>query len=285
VSLSRMMVGTNWFLGYSHCTSARDALIKERFADYKAIADVMEVFFNAGVDTVMGPFQGAMFKGCEILNDAVQETENRTGVQGIKVSTPLFPLGPETPSRGFDMDEVRRILDAEVELGVTFTMPHTCTTDAMLDRCTREIRQFEPLCAAIRERGLHPGLSTHFPESIIYADESGLDVDTYISIFNAMGFLMPIEVDWVHNVIKIAQKPVMTIKPMAAGQLRPLQALTFVWNAIRDRDLVTVGTLSAREASELVDISRDILERRPVDVELQETRSKKAVKPLDPLTP
>ena len=44
-----------------------------------------------------------------------------------------------------------------------------------------------------------PGLSTHMPETPIYADESGLDVDTYISIYNAMGFLMQIEVDWVQR--------------------------------------------------------------------------------------
>ena len=60
-----------------------------------------------------------------------------------------------------------------------------------------------PVCADDpRERGMIPGLSTHMPESIIYADESGLDVDTYISIYNAMGFLMQVEVDWIAQVIR-----------------------------------------------------------------------------------
>ena len=45
-----------------------------------------------------------------------------------------------------------------------------------------------------------------------------------------MGFLMQVEVDWIANVIRNAKKPVMTIKPMAAGQIRPFQALNFVWN-------------------------------------------------------
>ena len=70
----------------------------------------------------------------------------------------------------------------------------------------------------------------------------------------------------------------MTIKPMAAGQVRPFQAMTFVWNAIRAQDMVTVGTMSPDEARELIDLSLSVLERRPVDVPLQETRSKASVK-------
>ena len=36
-----------------------------------------------------------------------------------------------------------------------------------------------------------------------------------------MGFLMQIEVDWMQRMIRNAKKPVMTIKPMAAGQAPP----------------------------------------------------------------
>jgi hypothetical protein len=37
----------------------------------------------------------------------------------------------------------------------------------------------------IRKRGMIPGLSTHMPETIPYADESDLDIGTYIQIYNA----------------------------------------------------------------------------------------------------
>ena len=70
----------------------------------------------------------------------------------------------------------------------------------------------------------------------------------------------------------------MTIKPMAAGQLRPFQALTFVWNTIRPQDMVTVGTMTPKEAAELIEISMSILENRQADVTLQETRSKSSIK-------
>ena len=125
-----------------------------------------------------------------------------------------------------------------------------------------------------------PGLSTHMPESVTYADESGLDVETYIQLYNSMGFLMQVEVDWVQRIIAGAQKPVMTIKPFAAGQVRPLQGLTFVWNSIRPQDMVTVGTMSPKEANEVIEMSMAILERREIKLNLQETRSKSSVKPL-----
>ena len=212
--------------------------------------------------------------------EAIEEAEQRTGTKAIIVSTPGFPVKPDTPEKGFDMDAVNKILEEQVKFRATFCMPHQSTTDAMLYRCTRTIRKMDQLCAAIRSFGMIPGLSTHMPESVTYADESGLDVETYIQLYNSMGFLMQLEVDWVQRIISHAHHPVMTIKPFAAGQVRPLQGLTFVWNTIRPQDMVTVGTMSPREAEEVVELSLSILERREVTVNLQETRSKASVKPL-----
>ena len=272
VSLSRMIIGTNWFLGWSHTSAAKSAYIKEHVTHRKAIADIVEVFLRAGVDTLMGLIK------TPVLMEAVHDAEDRTGRKVIVVSTPTIPAGPDTPEKGFDVDEVKRILDGEVELGATFCLPHQSTTDKLVDRCTRRIRRMDELCHMIRERGLIPGLSTHMPESIIYADETDLDVETYISIYNTMGFLMQVEVDWTSQVIQNAKRPVMTIKPFAAGQVRPFQGLHFVWNTLRECDMVTVGTMSPLEAAEVIEISLSILERRRADVDLPETRSKESIK-------
>ena len=120
------------------------------------------------------------------------------------------------------------MLDEQKSLGATFCFPHQLTTDSLLDRCTREIRQLSPVLQMIRERGMIPGLSTHMPESIIFADESGLDVETYLSLYTSMGFLLQLEVDWISRIIHDARKPVMTIKPLAAGRLLPPVGLAAV---------------------------------------------------------
>lgn len=272
LSVSRMIVGTNWFLGWSHASDAKDQLIRDVVKERSRIADILTTFFKAGVDTVMGPFPHTP------LMEAVRDAEQQTGVKAILISTPTFSITPEVPAKGLDSGEVARILDEQRKIGVHICMPHQSTTDALVDRCTRTIRHADTLCAMMRERGLIPGLSTHMPETIIYADDTGLDVDTYISIFNCAGFLMQIEVDWTAQIIDQAAKPVMTIKPFAAGQIRPFQGLTFSWNAIRPIDMVAVGTMSATEAQECIDLSLDVLAHQPGHTKLQETRSKKSVK-------
>ena len=98
--------------------------------------------------------------------------------------------------------------------------------------------------------------------------------------FNAAGFLCQAETDWVQRIITNAKNPVMCIKPMAAGRLLPPTGLTFVWNSIRDCDMVAVGTMNTYEAEEVIEISRACLERRKAEVDLQRTRSKQSINGL-----
>jgi hypothetical protein len=79
------------------------------------------------------------------------------------------------------------------------------------------------------------------------------------------------------RVIKNARKPVLTIKPLAAGRLLPPVGLAFVWNTIRNQDLVAIGTTTPDEAREVIELSLDFLSRRLPDNELQTTRSKKSL--------
>jgi hypothetical protein len=265
ISVSRMIIGTNWFLGYSHTSAAKDKFIKAQHTR-KTIADVMEVYFSYGIDTVMGP-------AIAILREAIEDVQDRTGRKAIYVVTPGFNILPG----GDPAAEPEKVFDQCAQWGATFCFPHQSVTDALLDRMHRVIRDYDKYSKMIRDRGMVPGLSTHAPEAVVIADESGADVATYIQLFNAIGFLMQVEVDWVMRTIRDAKKPVMTIKPMAAGRLLPPVGLGFAWNAIREQDMVTVGANTADEAKECIEISLDFLARRMPDNELQKTRSKKAL--------
>jgi hypothetical protein len=122
-----------------------------------------------------------------------------------------------------------------------------------------------------------PGLSTHAPEAIVCADSCEADVETYVQPYNSAGFLCQVETDWIAKVIREAKKPVMTIKPLGAGRILPPTGLAFVWNTLRDCDMVTIGTLSTYEAEEDIEISLACLEKRKAQVDLQTTRSKRAL--------
>jgi len=262
VSLPRLVIGTNWILGYSHTSLAKDKFIKE-LQTRARIADMLTVFLERGVDALMAPLS-------QHLEDAIQMAEDRTGRPMIRLLTPTFNILPSGPPEG----EPELVLDRTKAFGATFCLPHQCVTDALIDRMHGVIRDIDRYSLLIRERDMIPGLSTHMPEAVTYADRTGADVETYIQIYNAAGFLMQVEADWVMRIIHNAQKPVLTIKPLAAGRLLPVVGLAFVWNTIRDQDLVVIGTTTPDEAREVIDISLDLLNRRQPQVELQTTRSK-----------
>jgi hypothetical protein len=54
VSLPRLIIGTNWFLGYSHTSLAKDKFIQD-FQTRERIAAVLGAFLDYGIDAVMGP--------------------------------------------------------------------------------------------------------------------------------------------------------------------------------------------------------------------------------------
>lgn len=265
ISLSRLLMGTNWFLGYSHTSKAKDRFIKT-YQTRRNIADILTVFMSAGVDAIMGMPE-------PILRDAIADAQDRTGREAKLILTPLFNILPGGPPE----DEPERVFDRCKELGATFCMPHQCVTDRLIDRMHNSIRDMDRYTGMIRERDMIPGLSTHMPEAVTISDATGADVETYIQLYNAAGFLMQVEADWVMRIIKNAKKPVMTIKPLAAGRLLPPVGLAFVWNTIRDQDMVTIGTTTPDEAKEVIDLSLDFLNRRLPDNELQTTRSKKSL--------
>jgi hypothetical protein len=267
VSVSRFVIGTNWLLGFSHQTKAKDDFIKAH-QTRERIAEILRVFFAAGIDTILGVRPESPH-----LLDAIKDVEQATGRKCIMMATPH--LNTATTPEGFS--DAARTMDAQKAIGAHFCMPHQATTDSLVNRRTRQVEGMDRYCRMIRERGMIPGLSTHMPETPKYADGSKLDVETYIQIYNAAGFLMQIEVDWVHRMIWQCSKPVLTIKPMAAGRLPPLAGMAFAWATIRPQDMVCAGVMTPDEARELIDISLSVLDRRAPEHDLQRTRSKQSM--------
>jgi hypothetical protein len=262
LSLSRMVVGTNWFLGFSHQSAAKNEFLVN-FQTSNKIADVLKVFLDAGVDAVLGPTHPSLIQG-------IKEAEQRTGQKLTVILTPAFNIEPG----GLAEEEPEAVIAKCKQMGAAICMPHQMVTDSLLDRKTRTIRDIEKITSLIRQYEMIPALSTHLPETITFCDEHHYDIETYLQIYNAAGFMMPIEVEWEHSIIAAAHKPVMTIKPLAAGRITPMIGLCFAWNTLRPQDLVTVGTTTPDEAREVIELSLDYLNHRVPDTSLQFTRSK-----------
>ncbi len=228
---------------------------------------MLTIFMEYGIDAIMGPLSAH-------LDESICEAEQHLGRPITRIYTPAFDLS----SNPLPENSAEAAFDMCAKLGAKFCLPHQSVTDALIDRRSGEIRDLDKFTRMIRARGMIPGLSTHMPEAVVYADKMNADIETYIQIYNSAGFLMQVEADWIMRVISEAKKPVMTIKPLAAGRLLPIVGLAFVWNTIRDQDMVTIGTTTPDEAREVIEISLDLLNRRIPDNQLQETRSKKSLK-------
>ena len=253
VSLSRMIIGTNWILGWSHTGAAADCLIKRRHDSAKPMAELLETYLRAGVDSIMGPFAGK-----DDLLAAIKMAEDRVGRKLILIDTPIMNVDDTAAARA----EAAKTVAESKRLGATFCFPHHSSAEQLVNKNKQAIERLPDYLKMIRDQGMVPGLSAHMPELVLYSDQNGYDVETYIQIYNSAGFLMQVEVEYINKVIWNAKKPVMTIKAMAAGRLTPFVGLSFSWATIRPCDMIAVGCLSPEEAEECIEISLAAFERR-----------------------
>ncbi|MEY8311798.1 hypothetical protein AALA61_07335 [Oscillospiraceae bacterium 42-9] len=258
VSLSRMLIGTNWLLGWSHTSASADEMIKRRYDSAEAFKPVLEAYLRHGVDSIMAPFGLS-----PALTRAVKETEQRVGREIIMIDTPTLEVSDSAEARRRSQQMVRE----SAQRGAKICLIHHSAAEQLVNKNLGQIVRLDDYTKMIRDAGMVPGLSAHMPELVVYSDQNGYDVQTYIQIFNCMGFLMQVEIESVASIIHNAQKPVMTIKAMAAGRCSPYVGLTFSWNAIRAQDMVTVGAFTPDEAEEDIEISLAAIEHRFPDLE------------------
>ena len=253
VSMPRMLMGINWLFGWSHTGPAADAGIKAKYQKPEDFLPVFQAYLDRGIDAIMGPLSNH-----PLGLSAVRYAEEKLGKKIIIIDTPTLNVDDTPEGRREAAEAVKRSKDC----GATFSLIFHASAEALVNKNKQEIPRLPDYLYMIREQGLIPGLSAHMPELITYSDANNYDVETYIQIFNCMGFLMQVEIESVARIIHNAKKPVMTIKPMAAGRCTPYVGLTFAWNAIRPCDMVTVGAGSALEVEEDVEISLAAIEHR-----------------------
>ena len=265
VSLSRMIIGTNWMLGWSHRSPAQDHQIKRKFSDGEKAFPLIKTFLDHGVDTIMGPLQQE-----RVMQEAVQVAQEKTGKKLIIIDTPVINVEDSAEGRRQAQETIRR----SKEFGATFCLVHHSSAEQLVNKHKHTIERLPDYLDMIRQEGMIPGLSAHMPELVLYSDENEYDVQTYLQIYNCMGFLMQVEVETVHRIIHEAKKPVMTIKSMAAGRVSPFVGLNFSWNTIRPCDMVTVGCFDPEEAEEDIEISLAAIERRRPNLEKRASLNK-----------
>ena len=254
ISLPRMLIGTNWVLGYSHTGPAADEMIRSRHSDPQNVAALLDAYMQYNIDAVMAP----AFQENSPLRNGMHLIEEKYEKPLIQIVTPGINVDSNPAARR----EAEATIKQCAKEGATFCLIHHGSAEQLVNKNTRTIDRLPDYLSMIREHGMIPGLSAHMPELVQYSDLNNYDVETYIQLYNCMGFLMQLEVEGINSIIWNAKKPVMTIKSMAAGRCTPFVGLTFNYATIRPCDMVTVGAFTPREVHEDVEISLAAIERR-----------------------
>jgi hypothetical protein len=268
VSLPRLLIGSNWIFGWSHTGHAADMFIKSYHSTVEATLSVINAFLEYGVDAWMAPFSSAP----DCL-DRIRRIQDKIGKKLILIDTPILNMDDTEEAR----KEAKAVIRTSAEIGSTFCLIHHSCCEQLVNKNKKTLDRLPHYTDMIREAGLLPGLSAHMPEIIQYTDLNGYDVETYIQIFNCLGFMMQVEIESVIRIIHEAKKPVMTIKPMAAGRTTPYVGLTFNWNVLREKDMITVGCIDEREVHEDVEISLAALEKRLPNLEGRSSPGKTSI--------
>lgn len=261
LEVSRVLCGTNTFLGYSHFSAAKDEWLRNYF-NVDRMVEVMLKCAEFGVNALVSP-------PMDVIQNALEITRKETGKDFHWICTP----------GGDDDNALRESIKWCADRDVKICMPHTCYTDIRLDIKNQEIEGLPAILDYIRECGMIPGLSTHRPEVLTVSQAAGYDVETCILPFNVDGFLCPVETDWVARVINGYKKPIICIKPFAAGRVMPKPGLEFVFRNNKPIDTVCAGFLSPQEAEEDLKIALEILTGMAAEISLTYSRSKQALVP------
>jgi len=262
VEISRLLIGSNTFHGFSHFSKARDNWLREHFTPER-IYEVAKYCAEQGVN-------GTIAMQRRDYAEILRQVEKDTGVHINYIATPA----------GQTLADLKRGVDEAADLGCDFCWPHMSWTDVRVLPAENRINEAPEALDYIRKRGMIPGWSTHRPETVAVSDRAGYDCEGYVQMFNAIGFLCQIETDWARNVIREAKKPVVSIKPLGAGRIMPPTGLGFVYSNVRPIDTVAIGMMSVQEAAEDIEIARQCIASAggSPEVELQHTRSKNTLK-------
>ena len=166
ISLPRMLIGSNWMLGYSHRTTSADSMIRERYSTREAVSEVICAYLAYGIDAMMAPFVGDDLQPNAVVMDGIHMAEDKMGRKLILIDTPIVDVS-DTPQAH---DFTARKIETVRKNGADICLLHHSSVEQLVCKHTGTIDRLPEYTRMIRENGMIPGLSAHMPELVLYSD-------------------------------------------------------------------------------------------------------------------
>jgi hypothetical protein len=263
LDLSRMLCGTNQFVGISHVYGAfyrvRDPGLIHRsplstfyyMHKFKAVKKIVEIMLflaqEHGVNACISSPRDS-------IHEAIQQVRKETGEHYHWICTPSTRL----TAKGLPPDIWGQIQWC-ADHGVSVCAPHRDYTDKALDKAAFTIKGYPEISARIRDLKMIPGLSTHYVETIKAVEDNKYDAPVIVQPHNKIGFESDTDPAMLTRCIQETKLQVINIKPMAAGRLRPREGLEWCLHRIKPVDFLAVGFGDIKFAREDVEVVEQIM--------------------------
>jgi hypothetical protein len=235
VSVSRFILGSNPFSGFSHQTPEVDLAMK-RYFTAETIKRTLRAAEALGINTLVGRTDH------HIMRVLLEYWDEGGAIQWFAQTCP-------------EVGNHQTCVERAASSGAKACHIHGGVMDHLLAQ--GGLAEIPPVVEMIHEKGMLAGIAGHDPRVFEWA-ERNLDVDYYLcSYYNAAHRDKRAEhisgmKEWfleedrriMTELIKTLSKPVIHYKVMAAGRNDPAQALAYVKRHLRAADAVCVGVFS-----------------------------------------
>ncbi len=258
LKLSKIVCGTNQFLGITHRSNPFEIWDhKRRYREPSTVAKYLIHLKRAhGVNCIISSPRMKIY-------NAIQIAEKETGEKIHWLCTPSV----RNTVKGLEQDLFKQIIWC-ANHDVSVCMPHRIYTDMAMDMerhviggltyegkdvkfkgrwiPVKTIRDeckipYPEVAGFIRDKGMIPGLSTHYIEAIESVEKNKYDAPLIIQPLNKLGFESNTDPKTLSKKIQSTKYQILSIKPMAAGRIPPQEAFEFCLKRIKQNDFMAMG--------------------------------------------
>jgi hypothetical protein len=233
LTVSRLILGSNQFFGYSHMSRERDRAMREYFTDERIMA-MLDEAADLGVTSVsMLPSQRwyALWK--------------KYSASGGRMATWISqPMGKTDEAMIRDIEE-------SAQNGAKAIYIQGNQVERRFNQGEGEL--VRSWVERIKKCGVAAGLACHTPHVLPECEKRGYGADFYFQCCYIPDSFKPAERDQAMAALKQLPKPVVAYKVMAAARNKPDEAFEFVFNRLRASDGVCVGVFPKDKAGILAE--------------------------------
>ena len=248
--ISRLICGSNPFLGYSYRSAAHNRWQRKHFTPER-IAEILEKCAEHGINTLVGNMDDE-----RTLPRALEVMEQRTGERLHWIA--YTHGGPDGQEESISMIADAGAIACYIQGGVVDSrFQYNFVGAIQLDQ-PNQLEQIRGWIDRIQEKGMIPGAGTHRAQILEIIDRGEYGNDFFVHPVNYLGAYC----SYAETVraVRRTERTVIASKTLGgSAKIRPQDGFTCAYTALKPRDIVAVGMEHEEAVEENAQLAADIL--------------------------